>query len=265
MGARILSAVVLAPVVLACVWFGYPYFELLLALAAALMAWEWRAMCAPGAGVGRVGWALLATPLAAIFAADLGGIQPALQVLAVGVFAVLALGARDGHRAAVWMGAGACYVTLPLLALIWLRADWTAGREVVLWLFLVVWATDTGAFGVGRAIGGPRLAPFISPNKTWAGLFGGMAAAAAVGGLLLLGLESPGPTAGALLGAGAAVVAQGGDLMESWVKRHFSVKDSGRTIPGHGGVLDRVDGILMLAPVLALAGLINNGGLMSWR
>ncbi|WP_395832439.1 phosphatidate cytidylyltransferase, partial [Elstera sp.] len=125
------------------------------------------------------------------------------------------------------------------------------GREMVLWLRGVVWATDTGAYFVGRMIGGPRLAPTISPNKTWAGLIGGMAAAGGIGALIGTSVGGSGPLL-ALLGAGLAVVAQTGDLAESALKRHAGVKDSGRMIPGHGGILDRVDGLMPVALVLVL-------------
>jgi phosphatidate cytidylyltransferase len=133
---------------------------------------------------------------------------------------------------------------------VWLRVM-PEGREMVLWLMGVVWATDTGAYFVGRMIGGPRLAPTISPNKTWAGLIGGMAAAGGIGALIGTSVGGSGPLL-ALLGAGLAVVAQTGDLAESALKRHAGVKDSGRMIPGHGGILDRVDGLMPVALVLVL-------------
>ncbi|WP_408606101.1 phosphatidate cytidylyltransferase [Elstera litoralis] len=132
---------------------------------------------------------------------------------------------------------------------VWLRVM-PDGREMVLWLMGVVWATDTGAYFVGRMIGGPRLAPTISPNKTWAGLIGGMAAAAGIAALI--GSAVGGSGAVLALWGGLAVVAQTGDLAESALKRHAGVKDSGRMIPGHGGILDRVDGLMPVALVLVL-------------
>jgi phosphatidate cytidylyltransferase len=119
------------------------------------------------------------------------------------------------------------------------------------WLLLVVWTTDIGAYFAGRSIGGPKLAPRISPGKTWAGLVGGMAAAGLVGGLLTA-LAGAGFWLAAGLGALLAAVAQAGDLFESRLKRHAGVKDSGHLIPGHGGLLDRIDGLVFAAPTFAL-------------
>jgi len=176
----------------------------------------------------------------------------------VGVFAGLMLWEwrrLTGGRAA-WMALGIPYVLLPCLALIWLR-DQSGDAFLVLILFVCVWASDTGAYAAGRMIGGPKLAPRISPNKTWAGLFGAMAASAAV---LLAALHWRGGAApdgwslstAAVLGAGIGLVGQAGDLFESWVKRRFGAKDSGTLIPGHGGALDRLDSMLFVAPTAAL-------------
>jgi phosphatidate cytidylyltransferase len=152
------------------------------------------------------------------------------------------------------------------VALVWLRGD-VGGARLILWLMATVWATDIGAFFAGRLIGGPKLAPRISPKKTWAGLIGAMASAGLVG--IVADFSVPGaPGAAVLAAAGAvmAVVAQAGDLGESWVKRHFGAKDSSALIPGHGGLLDRVDGLL--AAALALAAwqwFSSGGGVLSWR
>lgn len=153
---------------------------------------------------------------------------------------------------------GMIYVAVPCASLLWLRGlDITfhkeAGLALTLFVVAAVCATDIGAFFAGRKIGGAKLAPAISPNKTWAGLFGGMASAALVGGIGHL--FSPYPTTvlgGALLGAALAIVAQGGDLLESWMKRRAGVKDSGTLIPGHGGLLDRADGYIFAFPLFAL-------------
>ena len=122
---------------------------------------------------------------------------------------------------------------------------------MVFWLLAVVWATDIGAYFAGRGIGGPKLAPSISPNKTWAGLIGGALSAGLVG-TLAAGLTDSDATLLVVGGMILAVVAQGGDLLESWCKRHFGVKDSSHIIPGHGGILDRVDGLLAVLPVVFL-------------
>jgi phosphatidate cytidylyltransferase len=145
------------------------------------------------------------------------------------------------------MAGGFLYVALPALALLVL--GWTSAA-LIFWVLVVTWATDIFAYFAGRSIGGPKLAPRISPNKTWAGLGGGVAGAAVFGGLVahFMGLGGPFLLAGGIMG----VVAQAGDLYESWLKRRAGVKDSGTILPGHGGVLDRVDGLLPVA-VLTLA------------
>ena len=140
------------------------------------------------------------------------------------------------------------------LAAVWLRADSGAGRLAVLWLFAVIWATDTGAYFTGRTLGGPKLAPRLSPGKTWAGVAGGMAAAC-LAGLAAATVADFGPVwALVLASAVLSLVGQGGDLAISGMKRHFDAKDSGHIIPGHGGVLDRLDSTV--ASVLLLAALL---------
>lgn len=175
---------------------------------------------------------------------------------------------------AAWRLGGAVYALLPCLSLIWLReyyavesdvsavaGDVAVGATAVLFLIGTVAATDIGAYFSGRLIGGPKLAPAISPKKTWAGLIGGMAMAGAAGAACAHFADFPGsvPTA-AIVGALLAAVSQMGDLFESWIKRKAGVKDSGTLIPGHGGLLDRVDGLAFAAPCLvALAALMHLG------
>ncbi len=152
--------------------------------------------------------------------------------------------------------AGLPYVILPVAALILLRAR-PDGLALCLWTLVIVWATDIGAYFAGRAIGGPKLAPAISPAKTWAGLGGGVIAAAFAG--YVIAAQAGLPSALHWVAAPLAVMAQGGDLFESWLKRRAGVKDSGRLLPGHGGVLDRIDGLVPVATLMgaaALAGLI---------
>jgi phosphatidate cytidylyltransferase len=260
---RVLSSVVLALPALAAVYVGGLLFDLLLGLIVLVMAFEWDRLCAgprdPGIRVNDPAtWALAAAILAVVVAAVLQAPALALWLTLAGFAAVFLIARGIDRRAPLLQALGALYIGIPFVALVWLRADPAAGAVTVFWLLGVVWATDTGALFAGRSIGGPKLAPVISPNKTWAGLAGGMIAAAAVGAGFALWLGGPVALA-ALVSAGLAVVAQAGDLAESLIKRHFGVKDSGKLIPGHGGIFDRVDGLLAVAPVWALGMLIDAG------
>jgi phosphatidate cytidylyltransferase len=152
---------------------------------------------------------------------------------------------------AAWYASGFIYALLPALALLWIRERDAHGLELLLWVFLVTWSTDIGAYFVGRAIGKHKLAPSISPGKTVEGLFGGMAVAAFVGSAWVLGMGLGRPLL--LLAPLFAVAAQAGDLFESGMKRRAGVKDSGTWLPGHGGVLDRLDGLVPVAVLTALA------------
>ena len=155
-----------------------------------------------------------------------------------------------------WQAAGFAYALAPAIALLWIRDRYLVegvgmGVELLLWVFIATWSVDIGAYFAGRTIGGPKLAPAISPNKTWSGLIGGMAAATLFGGLWAWLLHLP----DALLWFAApfALAAQGGDLFESWLKRRAGVKDSGSWLPGHGGALDRLDGLVVVAVLTAVA------------
>jgi len=150
-----------------------------------------------------------------------------------------------------WQVAGFVYALVPALALLWIRERSPVGLELLLWVFITIWSVDIGAYFAGRTIGGPRLAPAISPNKTWAGLIGGMLAAALFGGLWAWLLQLPSILI--LLAAPFAAAAQGGDLFESWLKRRAGLKDSGDWLPGHGGALDRLDGLVVVAILTAAA------------
>ncbi len=151
----------------------------------------------------------------------------------------------------VWYASGFVYALLPAISLLWIRERDAHGLELLLWVFLVTWSTDIGAYFVGRAIGRRRLAPSISPGKTIEGLAGGMAVATIVGGAWVLGMGLG--RALLLLAPLFALAAQAGDLFESGMKRRAGVKDSGAWLPGHGGVLDRLDGLVPVAVLTALA------------
>lgn len=254
----------LAPVALSALWFGGLWFFVLVLLAGGIMALEWNRVSFRASDPAVVLLALLGVAAALIGLLRLGS-WPLAFAAAMCLAAAVGLLGRLRGRPPAWCFVGGFYVVLPCFALIWLRADPAAGRESVLWILLAVWATDIGAYFAGRTIGGPKLAPRISPNKTWAGLLGGMAAAALVS-VAVAYFTGLAPQAGlALAGMVLAVVAQAGDLAESAWKRHFGVKDSGNLIPGHGGILDRVDGLLFAVLGAAMMALVNGGRLLPWQ
>lgn len=262
LGVRILSALVLAPVALACLWFGGIPWAALVALAALGVGWEWVGLCRrdpralPGA-------ALPALAVLAVAVTAAGWPGAAFGLLAAGAAALWAAARQPG------LPAGVLYIGIAGLTLVWLRADPAAGRVNVLFVLLVVWASDIGAYMVGRWIGGPKLAPAISPGKTWSGAAGGLAAAAAAGLCVALlaaaqqGLGTPGRAA--LVAAVLAALSQVGDLMGSAMKRRAGVKDSSHLIPGHGGLIDRLDGVLAAAPAAALLAFLLGRGVQLWQ
>jgi phosphatidate cytidylyltransferase len=218
------------------------------------MALEWSRLSAArlGRDDGRLALALvLAVGLAAILLTALDRPHVALGCVAIGALAA-GLVARARGAAPGWAAIGVVLIGLPAVALVWLRSLPEVGLSVMLWLLIVVWTTDGVAYLVGRRVGGPRLAPSISPGKTWSGLAGGVLGAGLASLIVASVLGSERLVHAAGLGAGFAVVAQLGDLAESMLKRRAGVKDSGSLIPGHGGVLDRVDGLLLTAPALSL-------------
>ena len=167
-------------------------------------------------------------------------------------------------RRAPWMALGLAYIVLSMWALWRLRLDADWGMVSIFWLVGVVWGADTGGYMFGRALGGPKLARAISPNKTWSGFFGGTALGA-VAGWLVLGVFRDEAGWGLIaFSAALAVVSQMGDLFESWIKRRFGVKDSSNIIPGHGGLFDRVDGLVAVALALVLINLAMQGNVLVW-
>ena len=157
----------------------------------------------------------------------------------------------------IFMCFGVLYVLVPCLILVWLRNNGPHGLYFIVWFFVVIWSTDIGAYLLGKSIGGAKLAPKISPNKTWAGFFGGISSAVIVSFLLYYFLY---PMAGLFLFflgcVIISIVGQIGDLFESWCKRRLGVKDSGKLIPGHGGILDRVDSLLLSTPIAGVVAII---------
>ncbi|MBB4285599.1 phosphatidate cytidylyltransferase [Roseospira goensis] len=255
---RIVSALVLGPLVLAAVALGWPWFDLLVAGCAAVMAWEWSTVCCGRRGR-RGAILIVVVTVAPLMVEPLGAWS--LLVPVAGLLPAL-YRVRVEHSRPLWMAAGSLYIGLPAIAMAWVRLE--AGWETVLWLFIVVWTTDIAAYAFGRQIGGPRLWPRVSPKKTWAGLIGGVVSAGVAGTLVALALGASALGAVLAFGLVLGIVSQGGDLFESAFKRRFRVKDSGDLIPGHGGLLDRADGLIAATPVVALAVLLMQGGLTTW-
>jgi phosphatidate cytidylyltransferase len=261
LAVRFASAVALGLPFLIAVYAGPPYFDLIIAAAAGLLAWEWSRFTAPAVSPGGrwrpaifIGWTLLAVVFASLFAPGAG-----LLMAAAAAAAVLIWAPRER-----WLAAGLVYVAVPCIALLWLRDQGEDGHAIVFWLLAVVWASDIGAYFSGRILGGPKLAPKVSPNKTWAGFFGGAAAAAAIGATAAPLLDAARPSLLVAISVLLGISAQAGDLFESWLKRRFGVKDTSALIPGHGGVLDRVDGLMAAALLLALIGLTGKGSMLAW-
>lgn len=248
---RVVSGVVLAVLALAALGLGGWVFAALAALTVAILFAEWTTMQRISGPFRLLGFVVI---VGVVAAAQLG--RPGLALIALALAVILgALGfslsrATGGHSAR-WLAGGLLYAGLPGIALVWLRQQ-PDGLILVLWAMAIVWATDILAYFSGRRFGGPKLAPRISPKKTWAGLVGGMVGAGATSAALAAAFGWPGGLAVlALVGAVLAVVSQGGDLFESWLKRRAGVKDSGKLIPGHGGVMDRVDGLVPVSVVVA--------------
>jgi phosphatidate cytidylyltransferase len=252
---RVISGVVLALIVLSVTWFGGFAFRLLAVAIGAGVYVEWRKITATGnALLVRVAeFGLVLT-----FATLLAGLPPQLVFAVLAVTVVFAILLCLFGQSKVWLPIGLAYAGVPAASLAFLRGDDGQGLYAIMFLFALVWSTDIFAYFVGRSLGGPKLAPKISPNKTWSGAVGGTAAAVAAG----LGVASlTGPVGNPMLPVLivlVSILSQSGDLFESWIKRKFGVKDSGSMIPGHGGVMDRVDGLVVSATALYLIDMIGS-------
>lgn len=230
----------------AALWFGGFFFWLLLVIAGVLMQGEWGHLVRASVEHRKMAMFAVSVPLALLCPLAAGLSWTVFGALAAAFFFVL-MTARS-----LPLALGLLYVCVPIMALMFLRGQQPdlTGLTLAFWSLALVWATDIGAYFAGRSIGGPKLAPRVSPSKTWAGLGGGVLAALVLGFLLhrLAGLPLQLAAASGLL----AVAAQLGDLLESWMKRRAGVKDSGTLLPGHGGVMDRLDGVVAAAPLAAL-------------
>jgi phosphatidate cytidylyltransferase len=261
---RVASAATIAAVAGLCLYLGRPYFHLLVALFALVMIGEWaRVACGPAVPVATVGLAM-ALLVAVAIAATVGWLWWAAAAAIAGAAAVWGLGAATRARQADWLALGLLYVGAPVIAIVGLFDGPGPGAWNVFWVIAAVAATDIGAFFVGRAVGGPRLAPRLSPAKTWAGLIGGTVASILAGATIGAYYSDQPVLFWAVGGALVALISQAGDLVESAFKRHFKVKDASGLIPGHGGVLDRVDGLVAAVVVVALYVWANEGLVVPW-
>lgn len=225
-------------------------FWMLLSVAGVLMQGEWGDLTGATAEQRRAAMFAVSIPLALLCPLAAGIDWPVL-IAAAAAFFFVALTSRN-----LKLAGGIIYICLPVVSLMFLRGQlpYAYGLLLTFWALSLVWATDIGAYFAGRSIGGPKLAPRVSPSKTWSGLMGGVLAALVTGFLLyrLASLPIQLAAASGLL----AVAAQLGDLFESGMKRRAGVKDSGRLLPGHGGVMDRLDGVVAAAPLAALCYII---------
>ncbi|MBY0509755.1 MAG: phosphatidate cytidylyltransferase [Rhodospirillaceae bacterium] len=257
---RVASGVVLAPLFLVLVYLEFPYFHLLVAAIAGVMAVEFTRMDGKAGTKRRTLTAAAAVVAVALMSADHAAAAAAVIVAATA--AVIAADQVAGRKGFHVVHIAVLYAALPAVSLLYVMAE--GGARSIFWLLAVVWATDIGAYAFGRMIGGPKLAPSVSPNKTWSGAVGGLVSAVLISAGLLAWVYGQGLSASLLmLAAGLSVVSQAGDLFESALKRRYQVKDSGAIIPGHGGVMDRFDGLWAAAPLAAVFCLVL-GGVQQW-
>jgi len=242
---RIIVGAILIIVAVAEVWLGGTALWVLATVGGLIMISEFAGLLKVSEQHKRMAMYALCIPLGVLSPIALGP-----SFFAFGLILGMAIGTAMIARN-VALGAGQVYVGLPILALLWLREQPDNGLILTFWALSLVWATDIGAYFSGRSIGGPKIAPAISPSKTWAGLIGGMACATLVAACFHIWFN----LASTLVWVTPflAVAAQSGDFLESWMKRRAGVKDSGSLLPGHGGVLDRLDGVVTAVPLAALA------------
>jgi len=262
---RIVSAAVLAPLALGVTWLGGWAFFAFWTLAAGGIVWEWRRVVADRGGSVGLGECVV---VAAAIAAMVGFGGAAVVILLYGA-AVEWLAARTGQRP-LWVAGGIVYAGALPVACILLRADARYGFVAIIFLFAVTWATDILAYFVGRLVGGPKLWRRVSPNKTWSGAIGGAAGGIAAALAVVHFTQIANSLAVAGLALLLSVASQAGDLFESAFKRRFGVKDASHIIPGHGGIMDRLDGFLAAAALAAIIGIARGGmdaparGLLVW-
>jgi phosphatidate cytidylyltransferase len=266
MTTRLLSAVIMAALALGSVLVSVWTLVALVIAAGVTVSWEWGRLIRKEAGFDEI--AVLQSATVAVVAVAVALYRPGLALIAAAV-ALAGTGFLGFSSATLgWSLLGIAYSVLPPWSLVWLRSDLTLGATALLYLLVVVWTTDTASYAGGRLIGGPKLAPRISPQKTWSGLLAGILTPALVGYGFALFLKDTSAWRLVLVSVVIAAACQVGDLSESAVKRRFGTKDMSNLIPGHGGLLDRIDGLLIAAIAAALIALrdpANPGrGLLIW-
>jgi phosphatidate cytidylyltransferase len=268
---RTASALVLAPLAIGLAFVGGWIFAAACTVTAGLVLWEWSRLVAGVDGECATCALVLGLP-ALIGAAVLAQLD--IPAGAIGVIAAaaafasqgtLGLAYRRNRHSCLWAAAGILYAAIVAMCPIWLRRDPEMGFAALLFLFATIWATDIFAYFTGRGFGGPLLAPRLSPKKTWSGAVGGLAGGVVAGVLVAYASARTHPAAAGVLALILSIAAQGGDLFESSVKRRFGAKDTSALIPGHGGVMDRVDGFLVAALVAVVIGSLRFGAAASAR
>jgi phosphatidate cytidylyltransferase len=261
---RVAAALVLAPAVIAIAWAGGWIWTGLVTLTVIGLYVEWLMVIGAARTTRVVATGIIALAVSGLCLA-LGRFDVSLAVLALGLLGVTLLSTAPRG----WAATGFCYAASAEIASVLVRLDAAAGFAALIMVLLIVWVTDIGGYFAGRGIGGPKLWPRVSPRKTWAGAIGGFIASLAIAAVFAsLGFGKMGPLL--LLGAVLSIASQLGDLFESAVKRRFGVKDSSQIIPGHGGLLDRLDGFVAAIALAALIGMLRGGvdgvgrGLMVW-
>jgi len=251
---RLASGVAMGVVAAVCTLSGALPFAVLVVVVTMLLSWEWGRLVHGREADLVIAVHVVAAGLAAVLAAA-GFVGLGLLTLPIGAILamLLSLGANS-----LFSGLGVFYAGLPAVALIWLRSDRDLGLTAVAFLIVVVIVSDTAGFLAGRLLGGPRLWPPVSPNKTWAGFIGALVASSIAGALFSLAVAHGSAVRLATAGALLSIVAQAGDLAESAIKRRFGAKDASNLIPGHGGVMDRVDGLVAAATAVGLASFVIN-------
>lgn len=253
-GKRILAALVMLPIVIGTLWFGYPYIDILALFVGVLLSWEWVNMIPSRKPLVYFGAYILSLSVA-IFVLTTHAV--ALTILLTTLFVYLK---SRQEKECFLLTLGVPYISIGVGSMMWIYHDIFAYAPynfyMTLWFLFVVWAMDVGAYIIGSNLKGPKLAPKISPNKTWSGLIGGILFSVAVSAIYfgflvyfrLISIDTKSKILFAVLAGIVAALSQVGDLIESAIKRHVNIKDSSSLIPGHGGIFDRIDGLIFVAP-----------------